>query len=188
MEYSSKTKQILLTVIVLVIVAFIAYVIFFLNIKEKNNSISLLTNEVDSVLQKEIKLRSVKQIIKDTKDDRVKLDSYFVADDEIINFIEMIETLGVNSGAEVEVINVSVDTENEKVVNKNKISELLNINFKTEGSFVEMFHFLSMLEKLPFKIEISQVNFNKVSNEIIGADKSLEPWKGYFNITAVKLK
>jgi len=188
MGHSSKTKQILLTTIVLVIVVSIAYIMLFLNIKEKNNAVSLLTNEVDSVLQKEIKLRSVKYLIKDTQDDRMKLDSYFVADDEIINFIKMIEDLGIESNAEVEITNVSIGVVDEKAVNKDKINELLNIDFKMGGSFVEMFHFLSMFEKLPFKIDVKRVNFEKIPDRDIEIDKSLEPWKGFFSVTAVKLK
>lgn len=188
MEHSSKTKQVLLTAIVLVIVASVAYIIFFINIKEKNNNVSALTNEVDSVLQKEIKLRSVKYLIKDIQDDIVKLDSHFVADDEIINFIEMIEDLGVESGAKVEVTNVSIDVVDEKVVDKNKIDESLNLDFKIEGRFVEMFHFLSMFEKLPFKINILRTNFEKTPDDKMQFDETLEPWNGFFSITVVKLK
>lgn len=188
MEYSSKTKQILLTIIVLVIAVSIAYAMLFLNIKEKNNNISALSNEIDIVLQKEIKLRSVKHLINDTEQDRVKLDSHFVTDDEVVNFIEKIENLGTDSGTKVEVISVYVDDVNKEVTNQAAINELLYLDFKTEGSFAQMFHFLSMLEKLPFKIDIPQVNFEKTLDGTGKVNKSLGSWKGLFSITVVKLK
>lgn len=188
MEHSSKTKQIFLTTIVLVIVASVAYIILFLNIKEKNNNISALTNEVDNVLQKEIKLRSVGHLIKDTQEDRAKLGSHFVADDEVVDFIEIVEDLGVESGAKVEITNVGINTINEEALNKGKFNELLSIDFKIEGRFVEMFHFLSMFEKLPFKVDIRTVNFEKIPEEKRRIDKSLKPWKGFFSITVEKLK
>lgn len=186
MRHSSKTKQILLISVISVIAVSALYVMLFLNIKEKNNNISALVNEVDIILQKEIKLRSVKHIINDTKDDRAKLDSHFVADDEIINFIETIENLGADSDVKVEVTDVSVSSAGAEADSQVNISELLNLNFKIEGSFAQMFHFLSMLEKLPFKIDILRVNFEKVSDESRIINKN--PWNGFFSITALKLK
>ena len=184
MEHSSKTKQILMGTIVLVIAVFVLYIMLFLNLKEKNNNISVLTNEVDTVLQKEIKLRSVKYLIKDTEDERADLDSHFVIDDEVINFIEIIENLGMDSGAKIEVTNVSVSSTNKEAADQINISELLYLDFKIEGRFAQMFHFLSILEKLPFKIDILRVNFGRIPNE----DGKIKSWNGFFSITAVKLK
>jgi len=88
-----------------------------------------------------------------------KLDSHFVADDEIINFIETIEDLGEDSGAEIEVTSVGVGNKSVKKADQASISEFLNLDFKIEGSFAQIFHFLSMLEKLPFRIDVARVNF-----------------------------
>ncbi|MDP6387963.1 MAG: type 4a pilus biogenesis protein PilO [Candidatus Pacebacteria bacterium] len=188
MEYSSKTKQTLLTSLVLVIVVSVAYIMLFLNIKEKNNNISVLQNEVDSTLQREIKLRSVKNLINDTQKEREKLNLYFIADDKIVNFIEDIEEVGAYSGVSVKVTSVSIDESTSGNLNKDKISELLNLDFNIEGRFDELFYFLSMIEKLPFKIDIHRVNFEKVSNNIRAQNRSTEPWKGFLSIKAVKLK
>lgn len=184
MKHSSKTKQIFLATIILVIVVSVAYIILLLKLKEKNNNVFALTNEVDVVLQKEIKLRSVKSLIKDTAKEREELDSRFVADDNIVNFIEIIEDLGADSGAEVEIISVSVSDINKEITNKSDIGEFLNLDFKIEGRFAQVFHFLSMLEKLPFNIDILRANLEKISNETKNADS----WNGFFSIAVVKLK
>lgn len=188
MEHSSKTKQILLSTVVMIIAVPVLYIMLFINIKEKNNNVSALTNEVDIVLQKEIKLRSVKFLIRDTLQERADLDSHFVADDEIIDFIETIENLGADSGAKIEITNVSISSIEKKEDDQVNISELLNLDFKIKGRFIQMFHFLSMLEKLPFKIDILRVNFENISEKSRKIDKTLEPWNGFFSITTIKLK
>ena len=83
---------------------------------------------MDIVLPKEIKLRSIKDLIKDTLKERAELDLHFVADDEMINFIEMIENIGINSGIKVEITNVSISSEAVENVIVRKLRKTISIS------------------------------------------------------------
>ena len=67
MNQFKKTKQIFALVTVLLVVSIVMYVIFFINIKEKNKNISSIVSEIDLVVKKEVRLKSVKNLIKETE-------------------------------------------------------------------------------------------------------------------------
>ena len=184
MDKLKTTKQIFALMVVLTIAAVFFYVLFFNNIKEKNKTISLITNDVDIAVQRDIKLRSVKDLIKDTQESRSELDTYFVIDDKIVDFIEDVERIGRYTGADVEVISVNVDDNRNA---ENDISELLKLNFEVKGEWREVFQFLVLIEKMPFKIDISTVSLRVVHSDDIKEDSS-RMWKGYFSISTIKLK
>ena len=187
MDKFKTTKQFLIFSIILATASVVSYIIFFNLVKGKNEDVSLITNEIDIAIQKEIKLKSVKDLIKDTENDRKKLDTYFVADDKIVNFIEDVEKIGSDIGVDVEVVSVSISDSKSQVPAHSKISEQLNLDFKVEGMWSDVFQFLAIMEKLPFKIDIS-----KTSLEVVYSDTARKissgKWKGFFSITVIKTK
>lgn len=184
MKQFKTTKQILAFTIILAIASIVFYVLFFNNIKEKNNMISTIINDVDTAVQKEVKLKSVKDIIKDTTDGREKIDTYFINDDEIIGFIGEVEKIGRDIGVDVEIISVSIS---DSKLQQDNISELLDLDLKAEGQWSRIFHFLALIEKMPFKINISTINLEAIYESDNKKDSS-GIWKGFFSINAIKLR
>ncbi|MBT3282845.1 hypothetical protein HON59_01515 [bacterium] len=184
MKQFKTTKQVLTFTAILAIVSVTFYVLFFNNIKEKNNTISAIVNDVDIAVQKETKLKSVKNIIKDTADGREKIDTYFIKDDEIINFIGEVEKIGRDIGVEVEIISVSIG---DSKLQQDNVSELLNLDLEAEGSWSRVFRFLTLVEKMPFKVNISTINLEAIYE---GESKKYSSgiWKGFFSINAIKLR
>ncbi len=185
MRRKTKTKQIFETIAVMTIIALVFYVILFIQIKEKNKIVSALTNETESIIKKETKLRSVKKLVRDIERERNIIDSYFITNDNIVDFIEIIENFGKRNGLSIEITSVKVDDINSVLEKKVKTGELLYVNFKTKGHFGELFQFLSILENLPFKIDLLNIDFKKPSG-ISGQDKDMNLWSGFFNISVAK--
>jgi len=185
MRSKTKTKQIFETVMVMTIIALIAYIVLFIQIKEKNEIVSALTNEAESIVQKETKLRSVKNLVRDIERERNIIDSYFITDDNIVDFIEIIENLGKKNGLSIEITSVKVDNIDSDIEKKIKMGELLRVNFKTKGHFSELFQLLSVLENLPFKIDLLNIDFSK-SAGVLNRDKNINLWSGFFSITVIK--
>lgn len=182
MDKFKATKHTLIFTIILTIAAIAFYVLFFGNIKEKNENISLIKNEVNIAVQKEINLRSVKDLIKETKEDRLKLDTYFIADDKVVDFIENLEQLSKYAGVDIEVVSVDVSQD----VKKN-MSESLDLDFKVSGKWRDIFHLLTLIENMPLKIKILKTNLKVVYSDGVNK-KSSGVWEGFFSISTIKLK
>ena len=184
MDRLKKTKQTLIFIAIISIASMVSYVVFFKKVEKKNEAVFFVTKEADAAVQKEIKLRSVKELIKDTEMDRSKLDTYFVSDDKIVDFIEDVENLGLLTDSYVEVISVNVSSDRGS---KDSLSELLNIDFEVKGGWREIFHFVTLLEKMPFKIDVSRVNLEVVYDNTTKKDIT-GVWKGFFSIAVIKSK
>lgn len=187
MNQFKKTKKTFIFITILVVVIAVVYTMFFTSIKTKNENISLVINDIDISIERETKLKSVKSLIEDIKDDREKLDTYFVDDDEVIDFIENIETLAENMGVGVEVLSVDISDDENNTPEQNRISELLLLSLRVEGLWSDLFHFISIVEGLPFKIDVSKVNIDAVyqdGEKIVSSGN----WKGLLNLSVLKLK
>lgn len=187
MKQFKTIKQILIPAIIIAIVSIIIYILFFNNIKEKNKEISIITNEIDIAIQKEIELKSIKNLIADTEDDREQLETYLIADDKIADFIEEIENLGRYAGADIEIMSVSISDNKYEGKVQDTVSELLHLEFKADGKWSSVFRFFALMEKLPFKINISRANLEVIYKD---ANKRISSgnWRGFFSITVVKSK
>lgn len=183
MNKFKATKQILAFIIILTTASIVFYILFFNTIKNKNKEISLILNVTDTAIQREIKLKSVDEIIKDTEYERKKLDTYFVADDSIVDFIEDIEELGRYVGIDIEIASVNIDND---LKTEDAISEILNLNIETKGKWEDIFYFLSLIEKMPFKIDIEKADLYIVYEDDKKNVSTI--WKGFFNINVIKLK
>lgn len=184
-EYNTKKMLIIASIVTLVILS--VYIAFFLYVGSKNKSISILSNEVDFVVQKEIRLRSIQSLIKNTEEERKKLNLYFVKQDTIVDFIETIEELAVFSGVTIEIASVSVD---DIGGDESEVGELLRLNFEVIGTWQDLFYLLAFIESLPFEITLNQVNFHTISGpqEEEEEEEPAQLWTGAFGLTVVKIK
>jgi len=186
MPQKNNVKQLLFIIAIATAIAAVAYVAFFLYIRAKNKNISTLTNEVELIVQKEIRLRSIERLINDTKEERAALDTYFVGADAVVAFIETIEALGRETETAIEIASVSVDNIGES---EEEIAELLRLSLKTEGTWQNFFHLLLLVEALPLNIVVTQTNINTVSLQQSEDEEIAEKrWEGTLSVVVVKRK
>ena len=127
-------------------------VIDYQNLKVKGNQLSDRGEEERGIA---ITLREAS--------DRIKLlDSFFIKEGSDIIFIEQVENLAKIAGVLLEINSVSPDT------------GALRMSLKAEGTFSSLYHFLLMIEALPYQIQISDV-------EVLGG-KEDGKWESLFNI------
>ena len=158
------------------------YYILTNQIKEKNREAATILNEIDSVLLVDQQLRDAQNFIRDTEDDRAKLNSYFVSNEGIVDFLEVIE--GLEQYAEVE---VSIKTIGENDTGEFESVEQLELNLTAEGSWGAVYHFFALLESLPHSIDMSRVQFNSIGENVNGEDTT-DKWRGIFILSADKIK
>ena len=141
-------------------VLFGIYSALFIVIKNKNNQVSALQNQVDIEVRKDQRLNSTKQLIEDLGEELEQIDAYFVPVDGVVDFLENLEALGSVASVSVDVNSVSVN-EN---TNDNLPYELLKIDFVARGSWKNVVQLISLLETLPLGIVIERMQFERLPN------------------------
>ena len=161
-------KTIIIWLILINIIAIGAFGAIFYLIITKQKNVSSLSQELSIASQKEQRYRLLRRILADTVPEREKLNSYFVAPEKIVDFIEEIETLGTHTGAIV-----SFQAVNAK-------NNTFNLQFETEGNFDDTAYFLALLESLPIKLSFERLWITK--SRLIGdlPERQEQIWDGRF--------
>lgn len=170
-----KTTGVLVGVIILNLLLVGAYVYAFYSVKVKNEEASLVSEELEEYLSKEGDINVLRKIVKDKKDDREKLETYFVARDDIPEFARKIESLGGMSGVKLAIVGLSTQ------------EDVLSFDLSSQGSFKDTLHLISLIESLPFKVDITKAYLDMGEAEIPEEDGggSRIVWEGNFNVELV---
>ena len=161
----------------------------FHDIKNKNESISNLQNELTIKTQNQKYMIEAERIIKNSKSDITFVNNSIIATDGDVSFIEDLEALGRSEG-----LSVSIDSliyEDDPSLASSTVTTL-KIKAKTSGSWSGNYRFLEEIESLPFKVKVN--SFNLVSVSEIGGPDSKQPtpqtlgWQGTFEIQVLKYK
>lgn len=171
-----KNTKILVAISAIIFVVSVAACIAFFWIvsKQKAEYAGLLLERAQAQVHQEA-LQSLVRTLDDTKQERSSLLSRVLKDDEVINFLALIETLGKEQG-------VTLTTNSLNVLPGNGTFETLVVNIGVEGSYEEVSYIIRLLEQLPYQ---STVNNVKMSRDSEG-EASL--WKGSFEVKVTKLK
>ena len=127
----------------------------FLMIRNIDKAV-LSSEEIADESRKEENLRLLKKSIDNTVEERANIATHFVSEDDIVPFIERVESLGALSHARVTLRSVSVEGEK---------NDMLKLELSIVGSFSEVFHFLTLAEHLPFKVLFEKTNMLKLPKE-----------------------
>lgn len=99
--------------------------------------------------------------IKNTAEDRKKIDSYFIdSREETIALLTNIESLADDVGVEVD-----VDIDVKSVVLNEKDRQILSSKIEAMGTFQTLYRFVSILESLPYKVTITGLNMKRVTKK-----------------------
>jgi len=182
----SRTKKLLILGVFLTIAALAIYYVTFSSIKSKNENISAILNDLALETKKETLLKSIKSVAIDSAPARKKMESYFIGQDEIVKFLDFLGSLGKMSGAELEINNLGLE---ERAPTPAEAYQLLKLNIEAKGSFRSVYHFLTLLESVPFQINFAGVEMRTADTGVNGSKaKKNSAWKGSFNISVFKLK
>lgn len=169
---TQKINIVLVFAITLNLILVGLYVFAVNGIKKKSEETSATSAKLKDYLSKEGKLDKIKTAIKDTSDDRAKLESYFVNIDDIPIFTKKIESLSKASGVDSIIIN-----------SLSQKGDILMLNFTTKGKFENILYLVQLLKNIPFKIDIKKSYITKIKNNTSVVDKNR--WQGLFSIEII---
>lgn len=164
---STKTVRLFVIAIAMVVAGIIAYGVIVLNIRKNISEADGLGINIAAESQKEANIESTRNILRGTTAEREKIESYFVRSDNIVDFLEKIELLGKKSGVSLSFDSVDIPPEEKNV---------LRVRIGTEGNWEDTFYFLSLVENLPFKIELEKSSIVKMTRIVSNIKTSY--WRG----------
>ena len=96
-------------------------------------------------------LLSLEKGVKAVDPERIELNKHFIKINDIVPFLDTIETLAPKVGAEASTTSVELSSD--------KIALLVGLN--TEGSFQSIYKFITLLENSPYELEFTSVKITK---------------------------
>jgi len=172
--FVTKTKIYMVSAALVCVVCVAAYGLAVYALNRLSDS---LTDEQKHVATMQAQIQSKSTLIKNSEGveiDRQELQKYFIAEEEVFNFLELIEALGQARGALVSTASIDVEEGDGYI-------ESLHLTIKASGSFGAVQHVLTMLETLPYKSHVSSSVIEKK-----GAVESDGEWEGTFKVVVMK--
>ena len=165
------------------------YYALFMDIKNKNEHISVLENELSSGNSKQQLAISMQQMIKNSDSDITRINDTIVGNDGDVLFIENLESL-----AKLNNLSISIDSlafQNHPLLSSSTIT-FFNIKGKIVGRWLGTYLFLAQLESLPLKVKINDFAF---ANTTEGSELDTKKfgtqgntWQSVFDISVLKYK
>lgn len=179
-----STKNKLIITATITVLLLIGYIMIFSTISSTNKALSELDYELNKEVHTETQLKSLNDIIKDTTEERLTLDSYFISTDGVVDFINNLEIYARSVGASPEIISVNIK---ESILPwAGERFETLNLEIKIEGEWEEVFHFATLIDRMPSYVQVNRASIENIP--IKEEEGSSEAWNGIFNIDVLKRK
>jgi hypothetical protein len=123
------------------------------------NKVESLYNNTESESSKNDKLSAIKTLAEANQDGIATLRNFFIKKDDEVKFIEQIEMAAKNSSIKSEITSIDVKTEEIQSPFKEDVEVKMNI----EGPWGNVMTFMDKLERLPFGVEVENMNFDASS-------------------------
>lgn len=131
-----------------------------------NNRLALisdLSRKLVSLQSSTKRAGTLARTVKDTKEERDRLGFYFITKETTQDFIEELESMATVAGVSLTLNSLAINKDG-----KQPPSSYLKFNIRADGSFRNVYHFLALLESLPYKIKISAARVAKLDQSWFG--------------------
>ena len=118
------------------------------------------------------KLGSLDQLLEMTEEERLFLDIHYIKSSDIVPFLDSIEKLApqANTKAEVTLVNISPDNTS------------LSVGVTAQGTFENLYKFLTLLENSPYQLEITSMDIKRVTEGEMPTKGAPAEWLVTFKI------
>lgn len=173
-----NTLLIILTIVgvVAMVVSTAAYSWLFVKVRGTIAQVAFTAEEAQLLATKNAHTQTVRRIVRDTQEEREELNEYFLTQDEIVVFLEDVESLTADSGAKV-----SVETVGEGAsIDKDGLVKPLLVDLKLSGTLEEVFHALALIETFPKAVTVRDARITQ--------SPAKKTWQGVLNIHVIKVE
>ena len=170
MKLNLKHYTLIIFSVATLIMACVGYYVLYRNIIIQAENSSKVSGDASVENEKKQDEQLLVKAHSETVTERAKLKSFFVYEDNIVEFIERVEKVGLESGTDLELS--AIDTKEDHVT----------AHIVAKGSWSGVMKALVLVENLPYSLSI-----NNVLLDVSMADKTRE-WSLVLDIKALSLK
>jgi hypothetical protein len=162
----SRTKIILGTWITIFVIMTSFLVFEYLKLQKTEEYTQKLQQENIQETESVRSFDSLAKTVSNIKEDSEKANGYFIKREEVVNFLDTIESLGSTTKTKI-----SIQSVNDK---KNaSSSSLLSVALNAKGTYSNLYYLIRMLEELPYQSEIQSI---RLTNGFSGDKKEALGW------------
>ena len=132
--------------------------------------------QIAKIQNNERELTSLTRLVEETAEERVLIDSYLLHEEEVIDFLALIESLGREQNVELQTTSLTVQPLND-------VFDQLRINVSVTGPYSSVVHMLKLFETLPYQVTVLKTSLSQASDN---SQTSL--WNGLFDLQVTKYK
>ncbi len=170
-------KKLTLSIVLAVavnIAAIFGWLFVFFEIQKSQKSILEAQAEIYQADRRLSNVGPLGALLKDTEKDKEKIESAFLNSQNLVGFIEKLESLGRKTETDVAVKSI-------KLPDQSEIKEP-HFEIQVRGSFRDLFQYIFLLENLPYQISFERINLIKpeASKE---AKKTSKNWEADLEIS-----
>ena len=159
------------------LIAVSLYLYALITIQQKSQDASTLTADIATLTAQKENLRSVQKNVADTFLVRNELDGYFIPQDGVVQFLNLLQSLGTEKHLTLKVTSVGIDA---APLSPDMLEEVV-ANLEISGAWSDVSNFAALVELMPYKVYIKSVDLEKDG-------LSIPSWKGLLTIGVLKLK
>ncbi len=146
----------ILFLLLLIVIA--GYVYMYTRISKKTTSIESIATEIENEKKSQQNILGLKRSITLTEEKNKLLNSYFVTEETVVDFIKSIESLAKDSGVSVQISSLQPGEQTGK--------QGLYVSLIVNGGFNEVNRFLVFLENMPYQIVTNRVQLSSEKNTL----------------------
>jgi hypothetical protein len=167
MQFIIQKKSLILSIIFFVFFSFV-FVFLYKDINNKKEAIQIAQEKWQTEATRRENIKLLIDSVESIKTERTLLDTHFVQSSDVVPFLDTIEGLAKNVGANAEVISVDVVKDNSSLV----------VQMSASGSFETIYKLILLLENSPYDLEFILVDIKNLNSSI----KKIPQWTATFQI------
>lgn len=172
MKKITTTQKISFASVLLLALMVTGYVLFYKHIDELREKLAIAKIELRAVEKIAENKQATIILLDETRQGREELSRYFVPLEDPTPFLELIESSAKDAGVLLEVETLAEVESGEGEENTKKVKAVLLV----EGRWQNVFHFLTLLERMPFAVTVTQTALTLDENE------DSDAWKGQVHL------
>ncbi len=144
-----------------ILLAVCGFYLFFDFQNNKLVEISDLNNQLVDLQGSNGSASSLNWLVSQTSASRGSLDLYFITKETVANFIGELEAASVQANVGFKLNTLEVRQDSPILAGQS----YLNLEMRIDGNFSDTFHFLKIIESLPYRIRINSAGINMLENQ-----------------------
>lgn len=164
----SKSLNNIIIAVLINVVLIGVWVWLYYGVNQAKDSFDQLEKELAAEEVTETYLRTTKITLRENEISHSSLSEHFIFEDQEIVLLEKIEEMALEAGVSIDIRNFA----------KEDTEKVLRIVAETQGTFSQVYHFMRLIEHLPYKIWLEEATFAELGD----GENATGIWEGRFDI------